>query len=190
MNKMKTALFLAALAFAPGALAEGGSFYVGGSIGKGTAKTACSSAVFECDNKDQTWALSAGVMFNANWGLEGGYRNLGRIATQLDPAGSGANAEVKSRVGEIVGVGAFPIQKFAIFGKFGVYRAKTDLTSNFATEGSSRNNNFTFGVGVSYDVLRHLSLRLETQRYNNLGGADVGFRTDVDTLSLGAFLKF
>jgi hypothetical protein len=39
-------------------------------------------------------------------------------------------------------------------------------------------------------VFRHFGLRAEWQRYNNLGGQEIGFRTDVDLMSLGAYFKF
>ena len=49
---------------------------------------------------------------------------------------------------------------------------------------------WTYGAGASWDVFTHAGLRVEWQRFNNVGGQEVGLRTDVDLMSLGAYIKF
>ena len=178
---------LAACAHA--ALAQDRVFYLGASLGKTEAKEdACSGATLPCDRKDQTLGLQAGLEFDRHFGAEIGYRSLGKVTEQNDNAGM--TATVKSKLVEAVGIAALPIERFSLYGKGGVYGARSVLTSSFLASGSSKNTNWTYGVGVRYDVLRRVGVRLEWQRYNNLGGNDVGFRSDVNTLALGAVFRF
>jgi len=104
--------------------------------------------------------------------------------------GAGMQSSAKVRAVDLVLVGAFPIQSVSLYGKFGGYRAQTDLTSSYLTEGSSKNNQWTYGVGIRWDVFKHLALRAEMQRFQNVGGGAVGFRSDVNTYSGGVLLTF
>ena len=186
MNKIKFTLLIAGLALAQGALAQG--FYLGGSLGKAQAKDGCMNAAFACNAQDPSWSAFAGYMFDAKWGLEGGYRNLGRISDQND--GMGNTAYVKSRVFDVAGVGVLQIEKLSVYGKAGVYHAKSTLTSTFLPEGSRTNRQFTYALGVGWNFTRHLTARLEWQRYNNLGGGAIGFISDVEATSLAGVFRF
>lgn len=197
MKKIKFALLAAGLAASAQALAEGGGFYFGGSLGKAESKTdACfgdPSAGVTCDRKGEgAWAAFAGLMVNKYFGVEGGYHNLGKIVEVANPA-TGERAWVRSYVGELVAVGAFPIQNFALYAKAGGYYAKSTQTGSFsfiAPDTKSTTTQWTYGVGASWDVFRHAGLRVEWQRFNNIGGSEIGFRSDVDLMSLGAYIKF
>jgi len=190
MNKSKFVALVIGLAGLAAALpAAAQSFYIGGSIGNTEAhQDACSGAQFSCDRSDTNWSGNVGYMFTPNWGVELAYRDFGKVMEQDD--GMGSTAKWKARSGEAVLVGALPIEKFSLYGKAGAYRAKTDLTSTFLVEGSSKNTQWTYGVGVSYDIFRHLRVRAELQRYNNVGGKEVGFRADVNVMSGGVLIVF
>jgi hypothetical protein len=195
MKKIKFALLAAGLAASAQALAEGGGVYFGGSLGKAESKEdACFRDLntgFTCDRKGEgAWAAFAGVMVNKYFGVEGGYHNLGKIVEVASEA-TGDRAWVRSYIGELVAVAAYPIQNFAIYGKGGGYYAKSTQTGSFiAAETKSTNTQWTYGVGASWDVFRHAGLRAEWQRFNNVGGQEIGFRSDVDLMSLGAYIKF
>ena len=135
MKKIKFALLVAGLAASAQALAEGGGVYFGGSLGKAESKEdACfrdSSSGFSCDRKGEVaWAGFAGVMVNKHFGVEGGYHNLGKIVEVANDT-TGDRAWVKSYIGELVAVAAYPIQNFAIYGKGGGYYAKSTMTGSF-----------------------------------------------------------
>jgi OOP family OmpA-OmpF porin len=200
MNKSKfVALFvaLAGLTAAAPAAAQV-SFYFGGSIGDTQAKEdICAAAQFNCDRGDTGWSGNVGLMFNPNWGVEFAVRDMGTVLESDD--GAGNSAKWTTKTGEGVIVGRLPLSeiglgdKLAVYGKAGAYYAKTQLRSTgtyFLTNGESSNRQWTYGVGISYDVFKHLRLRAEWQRYNNLGGADVGFRADVEVLSGGVVIVF
>ena len=193
MNKSKFAAVFAALAgfaIAAPALADNDGLYLGAAVGKAEAKEqACSlDRSNSCDRQDTTWTGTLGYMFTPHWGAEASYHYLGRVLDQNDPAIG--TTFVRVRAGSLMLVAAYPIEKVSIYAKVGGYRAKSDLTSSYQTEGSSKNNQWTYAVGLRYDIFSHLALRAEWQRFNNVGGGATGFRADVDTLTGGVLLTF
>ena len=196
MNKSKFAALLVGLAGLAAALpaAAQTSCYVGGSLSKAESKdTACfmPSPQFTCDRKGElAWSAFAGLMFNKYFGVEGGYHNLGKIVEVADDS-TGDRGWVRTRMGEVVAIGAFPIgDSFSIYAKGGGYYAKSTLTASFAPSAESTTKQWTFGAGAAWDVFKHAGLRAEYQRFNNVGGQEIGLRTDVDVMSLGAYIKF
>ena len=190
MKKSKAALVVlgfAAAACAFPAAAQDGGVYLGGSLGTATSKDGCSSASLPCDRSGTSWGVQAGYQFSRSLAAEVGYRNLGKISEQT---GGGMSAEVKSRLGEALLIAGLPIERLAIYGKGGIYRAKSTLRSDFLTEGNNSNVGWTLGAGLSYDITRHLAVRLELQRYNDLHVDVAGFRSDVDVTSLGGVFRF
>jgi len=194
MNKSKFVALLIGLAVSVPAFAEGGSFYLGGSLGKAESKEdACfrdANAGFTCDRKGEgAWGAFVGAMFNPYFGVEGGYHNLGKIVEVADATGQ--RAWVRGYIGELMAVAAFPIRSVSLYAKGGGYYGRTTMTGSFITgDVVSTTKQWTYGAGVSWDVFRHAGLRAEWQRFNNLGGQEIGFRTDVDLMSLGAYFKF
>ena len=190
MNKSKFAALLVSIAgFAVAAPAAAQSFYFGGSIGnQEMMEDACSGAQSGCDRSDTTWTGNVGFMFTPNWGVELAYRDFGRVVEQRNQ--DGTSAEWKTKSGEVVVVGALPINKLTIYGKFGGYYAKTRLTSDYLANADNSNRQWTGGIGVAYDLFRHLRIRGEWQRYNNLGGPDIGIRSDVNVVSGGVVFVF
>lgn len=194
MNKSKFVALLiglAGLTAGAQALADNDGLYLGAQVGNSQSKeSACSDpTITQCDRKDTSWSGHLGFMFTPNWGAEVAYNYLGRVVDQDDGAGNTNSAKVKA-VSAVL-VGAFPIQSVSLYAKFGGYRAQTDLTASRLPESvSSRNNQWTYGVGIRWDVFKHLALRAEMQRFQNVGGAEVGFRSDVNTYSGGVLLTF
>ena len=192
MNKSKFVALLVGLAGLAAALpaAAQSSFYFGGSIGNTEMKEGvCTGYVF-CDRSDTNWSGNAGFMFTPNWGIELAYRDWGRAIETND--GVGSSSEVKIKSGEAVIVGAIPIYALSIYGKFGAYYAKHRQTSTYATipNGDASNRQWTYGLGVRYDIMKHLAVRAEWQRYNNVGSQDIGFVSDADLISGGIIFVF
>ena len=171
--------FAAAMAFAIPAGAQGmQGFYVGGSFGSATAKDACtglSGSGISCDDTDTAWRILGGYQINRNFAAELGYHNLGTAKA----SGFGVSVEIESKAWELVGIVAYPVvDKFSVYGKFGFYRGETKATSNTGFSASDTNTDFTFGLGAQYDVTRQLGVRGEYQKYNDVGGDNVG-KSDV-----------
>jgi len=182
---------LAASAFALPAAAQMSmaSGYVGATFGQAEYKDACGSVIAggSCDEKDTAWRVLAGMQINRNFAAEIGYHNLGEITATA--GASRANLQVD--VFELVGIGAFPIANmFSIYGKLGGYYGRAELTSNVAgIGGDETNTGLTYGAGVQFDVMRQLGVRLEWQRYDNVGGDRTG-EGDINVISVGAIWRF
>jgi OOP family OmpA-OmpF porin len=186
--------FAAATAFAGSALAQGqtqeSGAYAGLSIGQSKAKDACTDfgiAGASCDDKDTAWKIFGGYQFNRYIAAEGAYTDFGKAKA----SGFGVTAEVKSNAWEVVAVGSYPIgtSGFAPYGKFGFYRGESKGSSNVGASAKGTGNDWTAGLGVRYDITRNIAVRAEWQRYNGVGGGDVG-ESDIDVISIGALYKF
>jgi OOP family OmpA-OmpF porin len=194
-SKAKAALAIlgltSAIAVAVPASAQDTGFYVGASIGQSEAGETCTGVAgpgVSCDDKDTAWRILAGYQFNRNFAAEFGYTDLGEVSA----SGPGGSVSVETTAWELVGVGLLPlVDKFSAYGKIGLYRAETDATVNvpgFASASES-NTDLTFGIGARYDFTRNLGVRAEWQRYQDVGGGDIG-EDDVDVISIGVVWKF
>lgn len=197
MNKSKSALailgFAAATAFSVSALAQAkeSAWYAGAAIGQSKAKDGCSGVAgvgISCKDNDTAWKFFGGYQFNRNFAAELAYTDFGKVKAS---SAAGVSAEIKSNAWELVGVGSYPIgtSGFAPYVKLGVYRGEAKLSSNVAVSGKDTNNDWTAGLGIRYDITKSVGVRAEWQRYNGVGGSNVG-DSDVDVLSIGALWKF
>ena len=181
---------LIAAVWALPAAAQDAGFYLGASVGSSKAGDSCSGmpAGVSCDDKATTWKLIGGYQFNRYIAAELGYSN------QLAKASASASAfglteEVKSSAWELVAIPSYPIGDFSLFGKLGIYAARTEDTTNFAGNESVSNSDVTFGAGVGYRIHRNFSARAEWQRYSKVGGGNVG-KADIDALNFGVLYHF
>jgi OmpA-OmpF porin, OOP family len=166
----------AAFAQARGAAANTG-WYIGGDVG---------NADFGSDD-DMGFRVLGGYQINRNFAAELGYHNLGEITAS---AGT-ASATTKARLWELVGIGAYPFaNQFSVYGKLGGYRSKTTASSNVAgLGGEDTNTGLTYGFGAQWDAMQNLGVRVEWQRYDNVGGNASG-EGDINVLSLGGIWRF
>ena len=168
-------------------------WYVGGTLGQSKANDACSGvggAGVSCDEKDNAWRILGGYRLNKHFALEAGYHELGEASA----SGPGGNVKIESKAFEFVAVGILPIaDKFSLYGKAGLYRGDTDASGNTVLFGpvseSETNTDLTFGVGVQFDFTPNLGLRAEWQRYQDMGGGEIG-QADVDVMSIGLVFRF
>lgn len=198
MRKVKHAV--AALSIALGlaapsiGLAQGAAdsgWYIGASVGQSKVKDFCGGVGASCEDTDTALRLLGGYQFNRNFALEIGYHQLGEASI----SGAGLFAKVEATAWEAVAVGTFPVaDRFSIYGKVGMYRADSDFSTNIVLPGipqsfSESNNDLTFGFGLQFDFNRNLGLRAEWQRYQDLGGPQIG-ESDVDVMSIGLVYRF
>jgi OOP family OmpA-OmpF porin len=189
---MKKLLLVLALFAASAAGAQEKGFYAGVHIGQAEAKDTCdgiSGPTVSCDEKDTSWKILGGYQFTRHFAAELGYSDLGEITA----SGPGGTASVEATAFELVGVGMFPIvDRFSVYGKLGLYRGETDANVNtvlLTTSSSESNTDITFGFGVRYDFGARFGVRAEWQRYQDVGGGDIG-EDDIDVLSIGLLLRF
>lgn len=190
----KTALIagLAAGSFAvivPAALAQAPAtpgWYAGGSLGQSKAKDADCTGFVSCDDKDSAWKIFGGYEINRNFAVELGYTDLGEFTASGPGA---ARQSIEATAWELVGVGSIPIaDRFSLYGKVGGYRADSEGRAG-ALSADESNTGLTFGVGAQYDFTRTVGVRAEWQRYNDVGGGQIG-ESDLDVLSVGVRVKF
>lgn len=177
-----------ALAFSGPTLAQDTGFYAGFSLGQATADDTCtgiSGPGVSCDDKDTAWKILGGYQFNRNLALEFGYIDLGEVSA----SGPGGSASIESSAFELVALGILPLaDKFSVYGKVGLYRGETDATAPGISLSES-NTDLTFGIGVRYDITRNLGIRGEWQKYQDVGGGEIG-EADVDVISVGIIWRF
>jgi OmpA-OmpF porin, OOP family len=182
----------AAMAWSAAGIAQMGGpemgFYVGGALGQVKHKEGCDGVPsgISCDSSDQGWKIFGGYQLNRNFAAELAYTDLGETKFS-DPTDS---ITIRPTAWEIVAVGMYPFaQGFTLYGKLGFYRAETQLDSTIGLSDKDSNNDLTFGFGGRYDFNRNFGVRLEWQRYADVGGEDIG-TSDVDMFSVGVLWRF
>jgi OOP family OmpA-OmpF porin len=184
-----TAAAFAAPAAAQMRAADGKGFYVGAALGQSDFKDGCSDVAapgVSCDNKDTAWKFFGGYQFNRNFAAELGYTDLGKISASAP----GVTAEIKASAWELDAVGLLPFaSQFAGYGRLGLYYGKTEGTSNVIPSESDSNTGLTWGLGLQWDPMAKLGLRVEYQQYHDIGGDNTG-KGNINVLSLGALWRF
>jgi OOP family OmpA-OmpF porin len=190
---MRFKLFLMAtlvvLGIAPRpALCQDAGWYVG--LGAGRLKAdECLPAPAACDDKDTSWKLFGGYQFNQYFGYELAIADMGERAASL--AGIGP-ATANFRFFEMTLTATLPLgQRLSAYGKAGIFTwdIDYDLPPGFIGSADSHGNDYTFGLGVKYQFTRGFAMRLEWQRYNDVGDASTG-RFNADTFGVGALVSF
>jgi len=169
-------LGLAATAFSLPAAAQlnASSVYLGGSLGRSNFKAPSET--------DTAWRLFGGYQINRNFAAEIGYHNLGEV--------NFVQGDRNAQVWELVGVGAWPVATaLSVYGKLGGYYGKSELKSSVVPSGDDTNGGLTYGFGAQYDFTPQAGLRLEWQRYDQVGGSRSG-ETDIDVLNVGLLYRF
>jgi OmpA-OmpF porin, OOP family len=168
-------------------------WYVG--LGAGQLKTGdeCPTGAApgaNCEDKDSVWKLFGGYQFNQYLGYELAISDMGQRSASL--AGIGV-ATARFRFFEIALTGTLPLgQRLSAYGKAGIFTwdIDYDLPPGFIGSADSNGNDYTFGLGVKYQFTRNFAMRVEWQRYNNVGDPATTGRFDADTFGLGALISF
>lgn len=187
---MRTLLFIALSTIAAAASAQ--DFYAGGHIGQSKAESACdgvSGTGISCDDKGTAWKLLGGYRLHRNFAAELAFTNFG----EAKATGPGGSITANSKAVDISIVGSFyPIDRLAVFGRLGGYRADTEVKTRTVTvnqNDSERNTGLTYGFGVAYDLTKRFTVRAEWQKYNEVGGPNTG-EDDITLMSLGVLFRF
>jgi OOP family OmpA-OmpF porin len=174
-------------------------WYVGAAVGQSHYNGLCdNTGGLSCKDTDTAWRGFGGYKFHPNFSAELAYTDFGKPKLNGTLGGVSVNGEFKANAWELDGIGTWPLgNKFGIYGKLGIYRAKMEGSATAALGGisasaraSDTNTGLTFGVGATYDITPAFAARLEAQRYSKVGGDDVAGKGDIDVLSIGALFKF
>lgn len=195
--KLKHSLVCAALAAAAivpsAALAQDAGFYLGGSIGQSMSRESCDDVPISCNDKDTAFRLFGGYQFNRFVGVELGYADLGTPASANGTVlGVPVRLNVDVTAWDLVAVGTYPINRFFLYGKAGLYYADTESSATAlgtTRTDSDTNTDLTFGAGAGFSITNNLKIRAEWQRYQNVGGDSTG-EDDIDVFSVGLLWRF
>jgi OmpA-OmpF porin, OOP family len=155
------------------------------------------------DERDPGVKVLAGYRFNSYFALEGGFAWLGefQITNNVTAPTTGAlNADIRVIGLFLDAVGMLPLgANFDAFAKVGVVGSETRTfrsTSGTVTPAPGSNTNAStdeanlkFGLGAQYAFARNVTLRLEWERYMNVGNANTG-ELDIDLYSIGLLFRF
>tara|TARA_R110002167_G_scaffold366280_1_gene594256 strand:- start:3072 stop:3677 length:606 start_codon:yes stop_codon:yes gene_type:complete len=174
-------------------------YYVGGSAGRTDAKEACDGLdsigfVGSCDDTDTGWKLFGGYRFTPNFGAEAFYADLGEFSASGTILGDPATANDEANGFGVSAIGTWPISdEFGVFGKLGFFRWDLESSATIGAVSVSvddKGTDLTFGVGASYSFNESFSIRVEWERFNDVGEEDTTGKSDVDFLSAGVVLSF
>jgi len=182
------ALFALAAASTP-ALSQDTGWYGGLGIGQSTFVGACDgiSSPDSCEEKDTAWKIFGGYQFNRNFAGEFGYTDLGKTTLSLAGFGSASNAVTGF---ELTGVGSVPVnEQLSVYGRLGFFLWNADLKGLFGSASAS-GMGVTFGFGASFNLATNAALRLEWQRYKDVGDPVTTINGDIDLIGAGLVLKF
>lgn len=192
MKRLILAAAIAAAISTP-AIAQDRGFYAGGHLGQATIDKFCDDTAgtgISCDDKDTSWKILGGYQVNRNFAVELGYIDFGKV--QASVAGIGS-VSAEANAFDLVAIGILPVaDRFSVYGKLGAYRSTTDgkVRTIFGNDDLSEDTtDLTFGLGASFDITRQFSVRGEWQRYNDVGGGDIG-ESDIDVISAGVLFRF
>lgn len=196
--KLRFKPFLTAALFALGvistpALSQDAGWFAG--LGGGLSKfdDGCPGGAvpgFTCDDRGASWRIFGGYQFNANFGYELGYANLGE--TTQSTAGVGSDT-FEAKAFEMTLVVTIPFnQWYSLYGKWGIFRWDLDRTTVGAGAGttSTSGKDKTFGLGVKYNFAKNIALQMEWQRYLDVGDPGTTGRSNVDDYGVSVVFKF
>jgi OOP family OmpA-OmpF porin len=187
---------------------EGPGFYGGGSVGlshyedqedeiRGAfAPTAIS---VETDDSDLGWKLFGGYRFTPYFGAEVSFVDLGEQSVDIGVGTASVTATNSVSGVSLTGTAGYPvIPQGYVFGRLGgyVWDSSVDTegnallnaiaTANGAIDEGDNGVDLTFGLGATYELVEHVKVRADWERFNGLGENE----TDIDLFSGGIQYDF
>ncbi len=163
------------------------------------------SATSSLDDTDNGWSAVVGYRFNSYVAAEFGYLNLGEARYTANVAGTDGvfnyayvpSARLTSSGPTAALLGIFPFSAFEVYGKAGVFFSKTKIRDKIesATEDTvsaevkADSQDMFYGVGATWNFSENYSVRLEYQKYLNVGDNDHTGEGDVDFISVGVLFR-
>jgi OOP family OmpA-OmpF porin len=175
------------------ALAQDAGWLIGAGIGYQKTDGTCTSAAaasVKCDGEGPAWKIFGGYPFIPYLGYELGLVDLGDRPAFVTGLGA---ATAQFRILEMLLVGTLPVgQRLAFYAKAGVYLWDADFEFNPPVAGSAdaNGNDYTYGLGARFNLTRNAGLRLEWQRYEDVGDPATTGRFKADVFGVNALISF
>ncbi len=208
---MVPALLLGLAASVP---VQAGDLYAGVGVGQAKMKDtrACGTARnllndgYSCTSTDDTnraLKLVGGYQLMDILGFELSYLNLGGTTANASGTAKGtttaatAKTEFESKGFAFAAVGTLPVTKdFAVIGRVGIFRWNVESTASIPGGGSVKAKDtkpgFTFdniGVGFKYGISKTMDMRVEWERFKDVGDTHITGQGDIDLITLGLLFK-
>jgi hypothetical protein len=188
--KIAAALAALSIAFAPAAFAdEDRGFYAGAGVGVFNAGiddvNAIDPAIDDWDENDTAYKAFAGYRFNKIFGLELDYINLGEPSGDVVP-GLNVDSSIDGFAPYVIAT--VPLGIFEFYGRIGYFFYDANLGVESALAGrvevDEESEDFVYGAGFGLDLLDHINIRLEYERFE-IEGLD-----DTDAIWLTGAWRF
>lgn len=165
--------------------------YLGGSLGQAQPNITCPAAT-TCDDKDIAWKIYGGLEVNEYMSMQVGYVDFGKAKYSGTAIGT---RETNGMTFELVGTYVVN-PSFTLIGKGGMNILGTRVDGNAALVATGHEADtdleWSLGLGAQYNFTPTMGLRMEWDRYFNVGSPDVTStrEADIDLLSAGLVFKF
>ncbi len=185
--KLVQVMLAAGMVATVGMSAQAADLYVGGNVGASDWKVGNVPAGTSVDKRDTGFKLFLGTSLSPNFGVEGGYADLGKA----NLSGGGVSASIKGTGFYADVIGTLPLgASWAAFGRLGAFHGKAKVNVRSGTLSGATNDSGTdvhYGLGVQYGLSKAVALRGEWERFRFNVFNDKG---DVDLVSVGLTYSF
>lgn len=163
-------------------------------------------AVSNLDDSDTGFGLAVGYQVNEHFATELAYVDLGEFSYDAEgtvtdgladyPARFGLSQSAAGPVFSLLGI--VPIgERFSVFARVGIALMSVDADAAVDIDGvadsasaSTDRSNGMYGLGGEFSVNRRFGVRLEWNRYADVGSEDLTGDTDIELISLGLRYSF
>jgi OOP family OmpA-OmpF porin len=147
------------------------------------------------DDSDSGFKIFGGYQFNPNFAFEVAYVDLGEAKISgTDSFLGSATATIEVSGFNFAVVGSFPVgERFNLMGKAGFFRWDLDASVNTSiVSGSLNESGFDpmFGIGGSFNITKKFGVRVEYEKFLDVGDEDTTGQSDVDLISASLFFRF
>jgi OOP family OmpA-OmpF porin len=191
MSKVRFAALAAALALSTPASAGFFDFtlapFIGAAVGQSNSDVTCPAAT-SCDDSDTAWKIFGGLEVNEYISMEVGYADMGEVDYKGAVSGT---REVDGMTLRLIGTYALN-PRFTLLATGGMNILQADMKT---VPGASDDTDVAWsaGLGMQYNFTKSMGLRVEWERYFEVGSSNFNGGTgeaDVDLISAGLVFKF
>ena len=155
------------------------------------------------DDSDTGFGATLGYEVNENFAAELSYVDLGDVSyqasnEQANPANESVTLDTSAAGPVFSLLGILPVgERWDLYGRAGLAlmdsEGEATATAGDVTDrisDSTNRSNMVLGAGVQYDVSDRFGLRLEWDRYFDVGSEEIVGESDIDLFSLGLRYNF
>ena len=166
--------------------------YLGASVGQAQADIPCFAAT-SCDDKDTAWKLFGGLEVNEYISMEVGYVDFGKAKYTDLGGGKNGTRETNGMTVDLVGTYALN-PSLTLIGKGGMNILGTKVNGTVVATGheSDTDVEWSLGLGAQYNFTPTMGLRMEWERFFEVGSPNPTStrEADIDLISAGLVFKF